>query len=235
MFCRGTVSLFPQTVGCIGSCRKHSSHFCYVLLGILLSKKQRACQQSVKQSLSMIEHFFSDVICFSKCKASPLIMSEQPALPCDWQGWREKTGRNISITACQLSYKYTSAWPLCVAVYIIYSQNILNVYVLIYQSFNICCSFLNKYLWVTVAWLCTAVLQQQCLGLQQEQRHGADGSPLAWLLKHVNQSPSYQHSKASSFNSQLPRRLCLRLISGLFLFITNSPICWLRVYLPQNR
>lgn len=44
----------------------------------------------------------------------------------------EKTGRNISMTTCQLPYKYTSAWPLCVAVYIIYSQYIRNVYVLMY-------------------------------------------------------------------------------------------------------
>lgn len=43
MLCKGTVSLSPQTVKCIGLYRKHSSHFCYVLLGILESKKLTTC------------------------------------------------------------------------------------------------------------------------------------------------------------------------------------------------
>lgn len=51
---------------------------------------------------------------------------------------------------------------------------------------------------------------------------GADGSPLAWLLKHAHQSPSYQDSKASSFHSELPCMTCLSLTIELFIFISNS-------------
>lgn len=44
MFCRGTASSFPQTVGCFSMSLKHSSHFCQVQ------------ETKDKQSLSMTEH-----------------------------------------------------------------------------------------------------------------------------------------------------------------------------------
>lgn len=72
MFCRGTVSLSPQTVECIGLYRKLSSHFCSDLLGILESDKLTTCLPAECQaklindwtSLLLLIYMF-----FSKCTA----------------------------------------------------------------------------------------------------------------------------------------------------------------------
>ncbi len=109
MLCKGTVSLSAQTVECIGLCCKHSSHFCYILPGILELKKSTTCLAAECQA-KLINDWTPLLLLFYmflKMQSLSLHVTAQSSLLCTGN---EKGGGKHQGGGMRVEYFYNNLW-----------------------------------------------------------------------------------------------------------------------------